>query len=135
MKTSRMRSTPTPDRSRKYNSSFSFQIVRDEVSISKMSFHSQHLLTRETDEDRQQLFVKVLTNVKDTVTLSNIQISCITTVKRNSAQLSGVDVIVVGTELGSIYWIDSQAYSLLSYAQIQGVPEKLLAFGWMLYFL
>ena len=80
------------------------------------------------------LFVKVLTNVKDTVTLSNIQISCITTVKRNSAQLSGVDVIIVGTELGSIYWVDSQAYSLLSYAQIQGVPEKLLAFGWMLHF-
>lgn len=94
-----------------------------------MSFQSQHLLTRESLEERQKALERFLYNIKDAVPLSNIQITCVTTMKRNSAQLSGVDVIVVGTELGSVYWIDSQAYSLLAFIQLPCTPEKVLAMG------
>lgn len=71
----------------------------------------------------------VLSNNKETIELSNIQISCLAKIPRYTAQNNAVDVLIVGTESGSIYFIDSQAYTVLRHVVISSVPVKFLAIG------
>lgn len=83
----------------------------------------------ETDLQRAEFVDYILQKSKDTVELSNVQIACISKIARNSTQASAVDVLIVGTERGSIYFIDSQAYTVLRHVNIGLVPTKILATG------
>ena len=49
--------------------------------------------------------------------------------KKNSTDRTETDVVIFGTELGSIYYIDIQAYNVLHHCKIKGTPDKLFAIG------
>ena len=55
--------------------------------------------------------------------------TCIATIRRNQIKDSAVDVLIVGTEQNSIFFIDSQAYCILRREKINATPGKLLALG------
>uniref|UniRef100_A0AC35FKS2 Bardet-Biedl syndrome 1 N-terminal domain-containing protein n=1 Tax=Panagrolaimus sp. PS1159 TaxID=55785 RepID=A0AC35FKS2_9BILA len=103
--------------------------LKQKHSISQLSFHSQDFLTLSSDELRQKAISQLISNNGDHVNISNITITCITTMKKNSTERSETDVVIVGTELGSIYYIDIQAYNILHYCKIKGTPDKLFTMG------
>lgn len=99
-----------------------------------MSYQSQQLLTLPSIEVQKEFLDYMMSISRVTVPLSNIQITCISTIPRNLAQNSCVDVIIVGTEQGSIYFIDSQAYTVLKHLTISGIPVKILPTGKLISF-
>ncbi|KAK6103200.1 Ciliary BBSome complex subunit 1 family protein [Brugia pahangi] len=56
-------------------------------------------------------------------------ITCMTTMKRSSAELSAIDCIICATEYGYVYCIDTQAFTILTQCKIPGVPVFLYAAG------
>uniref|UniRef100_A0A914HRP6 Bardet-Biedl syndrome 1 N-terminal domain-containing protein n=1 Tax=Globodera rostochiensis TaxID=31243 RepID=A0A914HRP6_GLORO len=113
-----------------------------EHSIGVMSYQSQQLLTLDPDasttggggESMQNAFIEFVLK-KETrgegdgdVQLQNVQITCLATIPRNQSQTSA-DVLILGTERGSVYFVDSQAYTLLQHNTIAAVPVKMLPVG------
>ncbi|KAE9551074.1 hypothetical protein FO519_005711 [Halicephalobus sp. NKZ332] len=105
------------------------QQLKSEISIGKMSFHSQHFLTLGEEDTIIEALGQIISNAGEKINISNLIITCITTMKKVESTKTETDVIVVGTELGSIFWIDSQAYSILNHFQINGIPDKIFAYG------
>ncbi|KAL3993974.1 Ciliary BBSome complex subunit 1 family protein [Acanthocheilonema viteae] len=56
-------------------------------------------------------------------------ITCMTTMKRSSAELSAIDCIICATEYGYVYCIDTQAFTILAQCKISGIPVFLYAAG------
>ncbi|MCP9261233.1 Bardet-Biedl syndrome 1 protein [Dirofilaria immitis] len=56
-------------------------------------------------------------------------ITCITTMKRSSAELAAIDCIICATEYGYVYCIDTQAFTILTKCKIPGIPVFLYAAG------
>lgn len=94
-----------------------------------MSYQSQQLLTLPSIEVQKEFIDYIMSISRVTVPLSNVQTTCISTIPHNLAQNSCVDVIIVGTEQGSIYFIDTQAYNVLKHVKIAGIPVKILPTG------
>ena len=103
--------------------------LKSEVPIQKMSFHSQYFLTLDNEDAKLEVLGQILSNFGEKLNISNLLITCITTIKKVENSKNETDVIVVGTELGSIFWIDSQAYSILNHFQINGTPDKIFTHG------
>ncbi|KAL3120777.1 hypothetical protein niasHT_008069 [Heterodera trifolii] len=114
-----------------------------EYSIGVMSFQSQQLLTLNSaddgtaEENIQSEFIDFVLK-KETrggegeseVQLQNVHITSVATIPRNQSQTSTVDVLILGTERGSVYFVDSQAYTVLQRNAIGGaVPVKMLPVG------
>lgn len=94
-----------------------------------MSFQSQQLLTLPSYNIQQEFIDYLMSISRVTIALANIQTISIATIPRNLTQNNCVDVIIVGTEQGSIYFIDSQAYTILKHTTIPGIPVKILPTG------
>uniref|UniRef100_A0A915M270 Bardet-Biedl syndrome 1 N-terminal domain-containing protein n=1 Tax=Meloidogyne javanica TaxID=6303 RepID=A0A915M270_MELJA len=128
--------------------------LQQQHSISELSHQSQRLLTFEEDnsieniQEIQNLFIDFVLknnskeikendnygNVENLVNptpppLTNILITCICTIPRNQSVNSAVDVLILGTEMGSIYFVDSQAYTVIRKDNIDAVPVKILPTG------
>lgn len=56
-------------------------------------------------------------------------INCMTTMKRTSAELNAIDCIICATEYGLVYFIDTQAFTILTQCKIPGIPVFLYAAG------
>lgn len=97
--------------------------------MKKLSFQSQQLLTLKFEHQQKQFLEYILSTNKKNIELANIQILCLAKIPRYAAQNNAVDVIIVGTENSSIYFIDSQAYTVLRHVTISGVPVKFLTIG------
>uniref|UniRef100_A0A1I8BAA9 BBS1 domain-containing protein n=1 Tax=Meloidogyne hapla TaxID=6305 RepID=A0A1I8BAA9_MELHA len=124
------------------------KLLQQQHSISELSHQSQRLLTFEEDksieniQELQNLFIDfVLKDNKENNNengnlinpipppLTNVQITCISTIPRNQSINSAVDVLILGTEMGSIYFVDSQAYTVVRKDNIAAVPVKILPTG------
>uniref|UniRef100_A0AC34QCC4 Bardet-Biedl syndrome 1 N-terminal domain-containing protein n=1 Tax=Panagrolaimus sp. JU765 TaxID=591449 RepID=A0AC34QCC4_9BILA len=103
--------------------------IRSEVSLLRMSFHSQSFLTLETEEERKNVLAQISSQSGEKLNISNQLITCATTIKKNETGKAETDIIILGTELGTIYWIDSQAYNVLAQCKIGATPFKLFAHG------
>uniref|UniRef100_A0A0R3RI75 BBS1 domain-containing protein n=1 Tax=Elaeophora elaphi TaxID=1147741 RepID=A0A0R3RI75_9BILA len=56
-------------------------------------------------------------------------ITCMTTMKRSSAELNAIDCIICATEYGNVYCIDTQAFTILTQCKLPGIPVFLYAAG------
>ncbi|VDO39820.1 unnamed protein product [Onchocerca flexuosa] len=56
-------------------------------------------------------------------------ITCMTTLKRSSPEVTAIDCIVYATEYGYVYCIDTQAFTVLAKCKIPGIPVFLHAAG------
>lgn len=56
-------------------------------------------------------------------------ITCMTTMKRSSAEHNAIDCIICATEYGYVYCIDTQAFTILAQCKIPGIPVFLYAAG------
>ncbi|KAI1728527.1 ciliary BBSome complex subunit 1 domain-containing protein [Ditylenchus destructor] len=100
--------------------------IQMDYSMKQLSYQAQQLLTIESEETREQY----ANYVKDSsVPLSNTLITCMATIPRNMSQMSAVDVLIIGTE-SSIYFVDSQAYTVLHHTTISEAPVKILPIGY-----
>ncbi|KAE9549121.1 hypothetical protein FO519_007668 [Halicephalobus sp. NKZ332] len=62
--------------------------------------------------------------------LTNTLITCVSTIKKNSTESSAPDVLLIGTESGSIYWIDTTAFNVVGHCRIlDRIPEMILTMG------
>jgi hypothetical protein len=52
--------------------------------------------------------------------------------KRNQQKLEALDVMVIGAEMGALYWVDCQAFTLLEHLRLKSAPDKILNIGWIL---
>lgn len=52
-----------------------------------------------------------------------------TTLKKSSANATSIDCLVIGTEFGLIYCVDSQAFVVIAKCSVSGVPSFLYATG------
>uniref|UniRef100_A0A0N5AN52 BBS1 domain-containing protein n=1 Tax=Syphacia muris TaxID=451379 RepID=A0A0N5AN52_9BILA len=55
--------------------------------------------------------------------------TCMTTMKKSSLDANTIDYVVIGTESGKIYCIDSQAFTILAKFTIPGAPAFVYAAG------
>ena len=102
--------------------------VRMQTSLTQLSDHTHRLLGAENDEARDSYLANVRNN-RERFALSNVRLTCITTLKRDQHRDDAIDVLVAGAELGAIYWIDVQAYTVLAHTRIRSAPDRLLALG------
>ncbi|XP_068081966.1 Bardet-Biedl syndrome 1 protein homolog [Anabrus simplex] len=107
------------------------QNLRQEIGFSHLTSRSQQFLMSEPSKWKD--FVETYKNIplkKQTV------ITCITTLKKNMAEEDAVACLVVGTENGSIFILDPEAFTILESMNLTGpsvssntVPVHLAATG------
>uniref|UniRef100_A0A7E4V3X9 BBS1 domain-containing protein n=1 Tax=Panagrellus redivivus TaxID=6233 RepID=A0A7E4V3X9_PANRE len=106
--------------------------IRLSNGILKMSFQSQFFLTS-TPQIQAMILAEAIETYKNLgkrPTLNNVTITCLTTMKKD-ASVDEVDVLVIGTDLGKIYFVDGQTYQLLEKIQLPPdfTPYKLITAG------
>ncbi|KAI6223161.1 Bardet-Biedl syndrome 1 protein [Aphelenchoides besseyi] len=104
------------------------QQVLKEVGLVGVTEHTQQLMAQKTEEAKAE-FVARVRQGREQLTLSNVRLTCIATIKRNQQKEEAVDVLVVGAELGSVYWIDAQAFTILDSIKIHQPPVRMLTLG------
>ena len=102
---------------------------------------SQKLLAYKSEETRQA-YLDAMRMERETPALSNVRLTCIckcfhqrlnhqslATLKRNQQRPDASDVMVLGAEIGVIYWVDCQAFTVLEHFKLKNAPDKLLNLG------
>ncbi|KAI6183364.1 Bardet-Biedl syndrome 1-like protein [Aphelenchoides bicaudatus] len=89
-----------------------------EVELSHLTEHTHEMLAKKTDEDRQT-FLDGIRNEEKPPVLSN----------RNQQRTDALDVMVLGAELGAVYWIDCQAFVVMDHLRLKSAPDKILNLG------
>lgn len=49
--------------------------------------------------------------------------------KKNQQRFDAIDVMVLGAEMGAVYWVDCQAFTVMEHAQLKNAPDKILNLG------
>ncbi|VDM95983.1 unnamed protein product [Onchocerca ochengi] len=94
------------------------------LGIMELTTRSQKFLSsKETDRE------KTLEQCLNSELIHQSTITCMTTMKRSSSEVTAIDCIVYATEYGYVYCIDTQAFTVLSKCKIPGVPVFLHAAG------
>lgn len=101
------------------------------MHITLLQFGANELTTRSQtflstkEEERENAVQQCLGNRM----VHQSTITCMTSMKRSSAEPNAIDCIVCATELGYVYCIDTQAFTVLAQFKIPGVPVFLYATG------
>ncbi|VDN02939.1 unnamed protein product [Thelazia callipaeda] len=91
--------------------------------ILELTSRSQTFLS--SSDDRES----VLQQCFESKLVRESTITCMTTMKRSTAELTAIDCIIFGTEYGFVYVIETQAFTILTQCKIQGIPVFLYAAG------
>ena len=94
-----------------------------------MAWKTQYFLSLPTLQIQEEMLNQLISNSLAKLNLTNVYITCVTTIKRNVTSEKSPDIIVIGTELGAVYCIDSSAFSVLLHTVIHGTPDKILCVG------
>ncbi|CAJ0927531.1 unnamed protein product, partial [Mesorhabditis belari] len=98
--------------------------LKEEISLKELTPISQTYLLSD-DEDRPGLIQRFAAR-----SLQNSSpITCLSTIKKNSVDVSPLDVLLIGTEKGQIYALDSQAFVVISTCQLPGTPVFICPHG------
>uniref|UniRef100_A0A914QZE9 Bardet-Biedl syndrome 1 N-terminal domain-containing protein n=1 Tax=Panagrolaimus davidi TaxID=227884 RepID=A0A914QZE9_9BILA len=103
--------------------------LRKTDSITKMSWKSQYFLSLPNLQLQEETLSQLISNSAAKLNLTNVFITCLTTMKRNLNNDKCPDIIVIGTELGAIYCIDSSAFNVVFHTVIEGTPDKIVCIG------
>ncbi|KAK6729924.1 hypothetical protein RB195_006773 [Necator americanus] len=102
------------------------QSVANEISPKQLTPLSQTLLVTKPEERSQ--FIDYYATPKYVNNLQNpAAITCLASVPKSS--MDNIDVLVVGTELGMIRIVDSQAFQILADCRIPGIPVQIVTYG------
>lgn len=94
-----------------------------------MAWKSQFFLSLPSLQLQEETLSQLISNSPAKLNLTNVFITYLTTMKRNLNNEKSPDIIVIGTELGAIYCIDSSAFNVLFHTVIQGTPDKIICIG------
>ncbi|ETN68507.1 hypothetical protein NECAME_05590 [Necator americanus] len=105
------------------------QLTHDQlytISPKQLTPLSQTLLVTKPEERSQ--FIDYYATPKYVNNLQNpAAITCLASVPKSS--MDNIDVLVVGTELGMIRIIDSQAFQILADCRVPGIPVQIVTYG------
>ncbi|CAB3378974.1 Hypothetical predicted protein [Cloeon dipterum] len=96
-----------------------------EVGFSRLTARSQHLLSLPEAALRR----KFVEEQKSQPLKRQTTITCLTTLKKALPDEDAVTCLVVGTESGHVYILDSEAFTILDTVQVSGVPCFMGAVG------
>ncbi|CAJ0565473.1 unnamed protein product, partial [Mesorhabditis spiculigera] len=98
--------------------------LKQEVLLRNLTSTSQTFLLA-SEDDRVALVHRY-----GQKTLQNTcSITCLTAIKKNTADVSPIDVLVIGTERGVVHAIDSQAFTVVLTCQLPSTPAFLCTHG------
>lgn len=98
------------------------------MNINGLTPRSQtFLLSKEEERD------ELIERYRGKKLLRKSMITCMTTMKKSSSDISDIDCIIIGTEIGIIYCIDSQAFTVLSQCILPAQPVFIYASGKFLF--
>ncbi|VDK55414.1 unnamed protein product [Anisakis simplex] len=98
--------------------------LRKQLGTVGLTARSQAFLMAK-EEEREQL----IEHYRGKKLIRQSIITCMSTLKKSTADSCGIDCIVIGTEVGMIYCVDSQAFTVLSQCQVPAAPVFIHATG------
>jgi len=96
-----------------------------ELGFSRLTARSQHLLSLPEAALRRKFLVEQKNQPLKRQTI----VTCLTTIKKSLPDDDALTCLVVGTESGHVYILDSEAFTVLDTIRVPGVPAFLGTVG------
>ncbi|CAD5217374.1 unnamed protein product [Bursaphelenchus xylophilus] len=119
----------------KHNEQMSVETLKEglkeclkDVGMDCLTDITQQFMGQKSDSARQNLLERVRKGLED-LNFTNVRLTCMTTMKRNQQKPDGVDVLVAAAEMGGVYWVDTQAFTLLEKVKLKQAPDLISTLG------
>ncbi|VDM49847.1 unnamed protein product [Toxocara canis] len=98
--------------------------LREQLGAGGLASRSQAFLLSD-EEERDE----IIERYRGKKLARQSTITCMSTLKKTASDASGIDCIVIGTEIGIVYCVDSQAFTVLSQCALPATPVFIHATG------